>query len=190
MAPKSLLSTFISLLLALTPCIPAAAAEHHGLVKFGGLPVPGATVTATKGDQKMVAVTDSSGVYSFPDLADGVWNLQVEMLTFAPAKMEVAVAANAPSPEWELKLLSFDEIKASAPPPATIPTTPPPADRLRRTPPLAPLPPPRRLRPPRQPPPRPSLPPTARSRLRKAPKRNSRPPPPPATTVPDSSAPT
>ena len=29
-----------------------AASEHHGLVKFGSVPVPGATVTATKGDKK------------------------------------------------------------------------------------------------------------------------------------------
>jgi uncharacterized GH25 family protein len=54
-----------------------AAAGHHGEVKFGGLPVPGATVTATKGDQRFVAVTDQQGAYSFPDLADGVWTIQV-----------------------------------------------------------------------------------------------------------------
>ena len=79
--------------------------------------MPGATVTATKGDQKLVAVTDPQGVYVFPDLADGVWNFQVEMLCFAPIKQEVAIAPNAPSPQWELKLLPFEEIKASAPPP-------------------------------------------------------------------------
>ena len=88
------------------------------MVKFAGLPVPGATITATMGDKKLVAVTDPQGQYSFADLADGVWNLQVEMLCFSTLKMEVAVAPNSPSPEWELKLLPFDEIKASAPPPA------------------------------------------------------------------------
>ena len=59
-----------------------AASEHHGIVKFGGLPVPGATVTAVQGEKKLVAVTDQQGAYSFADLADGVWNLQVEMLCF------------------------------------------------------------------------------------------------------------
>src|SRR4051794_26985230 len=93
------------------------ATEHQGQVKFTGLPVPGATVTAAKGDKKLVAVTDQSGVYAFADLADGVWNFQVEMLCFAPIKQEVAIAPNAPSPQWELKLLPFEEIKASAPPP-------------------------------------------------------------------------
>jgi len=86
-----------------------AAAEHHGLVKFGGLPVPGATVTATQGDRKFVAVTDPQGAYSFRDLPDGVWTIQVEMLCFAPIKQEVAVAPNAPSPEWEMKLLPLDD---------------------------------------------------------------------------------
>src|SRR3954453_21313876 len=100
------------------------ASEHHGQVKFGGLPVPGATVTASKGDQKLVAVTDLMGAYTFPELADGVWNFRIEMLCFSPIQQEVAVAPNAPSPAWELKLLPFDEIKAAAPPlPAVAPVT-------------------------------------------------------------------
>src|ERR1022692_176803 len=90
------------------------ASEHHGIVRFAGLPVPGATVTATQGDKKLAAITDPQGIYTFAELADGVWNLQVEMLCFATLKNEVAIAPNAPSPEWELKLLPLDEIKAAA----------------------------------------------------------------------------
>jgi trimeric autotransporter adhesin len=93
----------------------STASEHRGIVKFGGLPVPGATVTAVQGEKKFVAVTDQQGAYSFADLPDGVWNLQVEMLCFTTLKQEVAIAPNAPSPEWELKMLPFDEIKASSP---------------------------------------------------------------------------
>ncbi len=89
-----------------------AASEHHGQVKFGGLPVPGATVTAMQGDKKLTAVTDQQGLYSFPDLADGVWTIQVEMLCFATLKQEVGIAPNAPSPEWEMKLLPLDAMKA------------------------------------------------------------------------------
>src|ERR1035438_4718202 len=126
MARNPILRTlFYGLLACLAPAL-APASEHHGIVRFAGLPVPGATVTATQGDKKLAAVTDPQGIYAFADLADGVWNLQVEMLCFTPLKMEVAVAPNAPSPEWELKLLPFDEIKASAPPPAP-PVTPPPS---------------------------------------------------------------
>jgi len=123
MARNPILRTlFCCFLACLLPAL-ALASEHHGIVRFAGLPVPGATVTATQGDKKLVAVTDPQGVYTFADLADGVWNLQVEMLCFTTLKMDVAVAPDAPSPMWELKLLPFDEIKASAPPPA--PPAPP-----------------------------------------------------------------
>jgi hypothetical protein len=95
------------------------AAEHHGQVNFNGLPVPGATVTATGGDKEFVAVTDQQGAYSFPDLADGVWTIQVEMLCFATIKREVAVAPDAASPVWELKVLPLEEIHAETRPAAT-----------------------------------------------------------------------
>jgi hypothetical protein len=102
---------------AILACLAAfglAAAEHHGQVKFGGLPVPGATVTAVQGDKKQVAVTDSQGVYSFPDLPDGVWTIEVDMLCFAPLKQDVGVSESAPSPTWELKLLPLDQMQAAA----------------------------------------------------------------------------
>ena len=93
------------------------ASQHRGIVKYGGLPVPGVSVTATQGDKKVAVITDGAGVYDFPDLADGVWKVHVEMLCFQPLDNDVAVAPNAPAAEWELKLLPFEQIKASAPPP-------------------------------------------------------------------------
>jgi hypothetical protein len=112
--------------LALMAALPLAAAEHHGVVKFGGLPLPGATITLSQGDKKLVAVSDGQGVYTFADVPDGTWSLQVDMLCFTPIKQEVAIAPGAPSPEWEMKMQPLDEIKASAPPP-TQPSTPPTA---------------------------------------------------------------
>src|SRR5436305_1081448 len=85
----------------LMACAPLAAAEHHGIVKFGGLPLPGATVTATQGDKTLTAVTDGQGAYSFRDLPDGNWQVKVEMLCFTPVDREIVVAPNAPSPEWD-----------------------------------------------------------------------------------------
>jgi len=73
----------------------AHAAEHHGRVTFNGMPVPGATVTASQGSKKVVAVSDVAGIYAFPDLADGTWELEVGMSGFEIAKQQVAVAANA-----------------------------------------------------------------------------------------------
>lgn len=116
--------------------LPLIASEHHGQVKFGGLPVPGATVTTTLGDKKLVAVTDQQGVYSFPDLPDGVWTFQIEMLCFATMKQELSVVPNAPGAEWELKLLPLDEIKAAAGPIAVAPAAPaPPTNSLATRPP-------------------------------------------------------
>ena len=65
-----------------------AASEHHGQVKFGGLPMPGATITATQGDKKLVTISDTQGMYSFPDLPEGAWIFEVEMLCFAPIKQD------------------------------------------------------------------------------------------------------
>jgi trimeric autotransporter adhesin len=100
------------------------ASEHHGQVIFGGLPLPGASVTATQGDKKLEAVTNQDGVYSFADLADGIWTIRVEMLCFAPQQKDVAVAPDAPAPVWEMQLLPVDQIKPVA---QGVPPAPPPS---------------------------------------------------------------
>lgn len=86
---------------------------YQGQVSFNGFAVPGVTVTATQGDKKFVAVTDETGTFTFPDITNGTWTIQVEMSGFVPMKDDVAVGANAPvAPPWELKMLPLDEIKA------------------------------------------------------------------------------
>jgi len=94
---------------------------HQGQVMLAGVPVPGATITATQGQKTFVAVTDPAGAYSFPDLADGPFTIQVEMLGFAPVKQEVTT----PTAQFELKMLPLAEIKAEvvkAAPPEPAPT--------------------------------------------------------------------
>src|SRR6185369_7627135 len=103
------------------------AAEHHGVIKSGGLPVPGASVTATKGDKKLYTTSDENGRYSFADLEDGSWTIEVEMLGFAKLSNEVGIAFDAPSPEWNLKFLSMSAITAAAAAPAPAAGTPAPA---------------------------------------------------------------
>jgi hypothetical protein len=85
------------------------AAEHHGQVSFAGVPVPGAKVIATQGDKKLTAVTDMDGFYSFPDLAEGTWFMQVEMRGFTPLKQDLVASA---SPKWEMKMLPLADINA------------------------------------------------------------------------------
>ncbi|HXQ98209.1 MAG TPA: carboxypeptidase-like regulatory domain-containing protein, partial [Candidatus Limnocylindrales bacterium] len=69
-------------LVCLTAWIVAAAPEYQGQVTFGGMPLPGATVTVTQGEKKFVAIVDQQGVFSFPDLAEGTWTIQIQMTGF------------------------------------------------------------------------------------------------------------
>ncbi len=95
------------------------ASQHDGVVKSGKTPIPGATVTAVQGDKKLTTTTDDNGVYSFADLADGVWTIQIEILGFEGAKREIQVAPGASADQWDLKLLTEPEITAAlAPKPA------------------------------------------------------------------------
>lgn len=86
-----------------------AALLLDGVVQFGGLPVPGASVTATQGQKKMTTITDPAGKYTFPDL-DGAWTLRVEMQLFAPEQRESAASPM----QWELELLPPDQLTAQA----------------------------------------------------------------------------
>ena len=90
----------------------AAASEYHGQVTFGGLPVPGATITATQGEKKVSTVSDQGGLYDFPDLADGPWKIEIEMQCFSTIQAEVTVGANMAAGKWELTLLPLDQLMA------------------------------------------------------------------------------
>ena len=92
----------------------AAASPFRGVVTFGGLPLPGATITATQGTKTETAVSDADGAFQFDDLADGMWTIDIQMQTFAPVHAEVTIAPSVPAAAYELKLLSPDQIKASA----------------------------------------------------------------------------
>ncbi len=118
-----------ALQLAAFACLVASApaSEYRGQVTFDGIPVPGATVTATAPAKKFAAITDLAGSYTFPDLADGAWSIEVQMMGFAPIRREVNVATGALPAKWELEMLAAGEIKAAletAPPPAGVVQSP------------------------------------------------------------------
>jgi hypothetical protein len=110
----------------------AAASEYRGQVTFGGLPVPGVTITATKGEKKISTVTDQGGLYDFQDLADGAWKIDIEMQCFTTIDAEVTVAPNMAAGKWELTLLPLDQLMARTKltqaitnlPPALVPPAP------------------------------------------------------------------
>lgn len=92
----------------------AAASPYRGVVTFGGLPLPGATITATQGTKIETAVSDGNGAFQFDDLADGKWTIDVQMQTFAPVRAEVTIAPNVPAAAFDLKLQSPEQILAGA----------------------------------------------------------------------------
>jgi hypothetical protein len=94
---------------------PVWAAQQSGFVRSGGLAIPGATVTAHLGDQKVVTTTDESGQYIFANLPAGAWTLEVDMFGFSPARREITVGAEPASSEWTLDLRPLGGV---APPPA------------------------------------------------------------------------
>src|ERR1700722_3540133 len=105
----------------------AATSGYEGQVTFNGFAIPGATVTATQGEKTFVAVSDERGVFSFPDLTNGTWTIQVEMSGFTTLKDQLLIGANAPAaPPWELKMLPIDEMKAETRTAVSVPSTPTP----------------------------------------------------------------
>jgi trimeric autotransporter adhesin len=88
----------------------ALSSDQYGQVTFSDLPVPGATLTATRGDVSRVTVTDARGVFHFADLADGPWTMQVEMLGFSTLRQEIVISADAPPVVFALTVLPFEAI--------------------------------------------------------------------------------
>jgi hypothetical protein len=107
--PRTDLTLFL-LVLALDGSSAAAGTDHYGRITFSGHPVPGATVTAERGDITRVTVTDEQGIYRFTDLADGSWTVQVDMLGFETVRQEVVVSADATMPALALTMRPFEEM--------------------------------------------------------------------------------
>ena len=91
-----------------------AAGEQYGQVTFNSLPVPGATVTATQGDTRIVVFADVDGRYRLSGLADGPYVLRVEMIGFTPMTRDLIAGDEATQPAVELALAPFDEIRKIA----------------------------------------------------------------------------
>ena len=50
---------------------------QFGVVRALGRPIPGATITASQGDHKVVTTTDESGRYELDGLTRGDWTIKV-----------------------------------------------------------------------------------------------------------------
>jgi len=105
---------FVCLALWIASAALAAASPYRGVVTFGGLPLPGATVTAAQGTTALTAVSDANGAFQFDDLADGKWTIDIQMQCFVPVHTEVTISPSQPAAAYELKLLDSSRIQAGA----------------------------------------------------------------------------
>lgn len=112
MPAKRILICCSGLILALVAAWAMFAAQHEGVVTSGGIPLPGATVTATQGDKRLITTTDDHGAYSFSNLGEGTWTIEVEMFGFQGMNREIDVSSPSRL-QWDLKLLSDAEVQAA-----------------------------------------------------------------------------
>ena len=125
MARRILKISHVCAFVCLCASMAAWASEYHGQVFFGGVPVPGATVTVTKGDKRWTTITDRQGLYEFADLADGDWKIKIEMSGFTSLDSKVSVTKETPQGNWDLKLVALDQLLAKAQAGIPLKTRPP-----------------------------------------------------------------
>ena len=112
-AARQLWVTATALYLAALSVVEAANGPVRGRVTYGGLPVPGATVSASRADVKQTAISDAEGNYSFPDLSEGSWKLEVEMSGFSKRSEDLTLPG-ATSKDFELTMLPIAQMGAQA----------------------------------------------------------------------------
>ena len=98
--------TGISLCVCLLLCgVSQAAGPVRGVVRGASTALPGAIVTATKGETKIATTTDDTGSYQFDALDAGEWAIQVRMFGFQPSERKVTIGADAQEPlDWALEV--------------------------------------------------------------------------------------
>jgi Carboxypeptidase regulatory-like domain len=94
--------------------VSAWATEYHGQVFYGGVPVPGATVTVTQGNKHFSTVTDRQGLYEFADIPDGQGKIEIAMSGFVTLDDAVTIGPDVPQRKWELNLLGLKQILSEA----------------------------------------------------------------------------
>ncbi len=100
----------MSLLVRLLTLHLLAGSDLVGQVTTGPVAVPGAIVTATHGDARLVTVTDWQGLYRFSDVPDGVWSVRVDMLGFVSVTQDVRMPQAGAIPRFELTLVRAGDL--------------------------------------------------------------------------------
>jgi hypothetical protein len=83
------------------------ATTHSGTVRAADQFVPGAMITATQGEKKVVAYTDEKGQYMM-DLDNGVWDIKVEMFGFTPVHSQLTISPGSYK-DWTIEMPRLGE---------------------------------------------------------------------------------
>src|SRR5436190_12008438 len=92
----SLVVMLLAGLMSAQQASPEPGLKQIGVVRALGRAIPGATITATQGDRKVVTTTDESGRYQLEGLTPGDWTIRVEMVAFAPVSRQWMASDVAP----------------------------------------------------------------------------------------------
>src|SRR3954471_699588 len=76
--------------------VPAQPPNLIGRVLHADLPVPGATVTATRAQRTVTTTSDENGVFRFAGLEPGGWTITIEMRGFAKVTQEITIPFDQP----------------------------------------------------------------------------------------------
>ncbi|MGH9487949.1 MAG: carboxypeptidase regulatory-like domain-containing protein [Terriglobales bacterium] len=84
---------FLVMLLVAVAAAAQSPASLSGVVRGGGIPLPGATVSATQGKTRVTILSGNGGDFSFSGLAPGACVLRVTMPGFTPIEERITVPA-------------------------------------------------------------------------------------------------
>jgi hypothetical protein len=82
----------------------------HGRVLHSDLPVPGATVTASKANRTIATTSNADGIFRFEKLEPGDWKITVEMRGFVAVAREVTIPPGERELTVSLTMRSYAEI--------------------------------------------------------------------------------
>jgi Carboxypeptidase regulatory-like domain len=108
----SMLTTVLVILslAVISPATETIPTDLSGRVLFSGVAVPGATVTAIRGDRSVSTVSDEEGTFRFANLDDGLWTLRVEMRGFVTMTRDVTLPLSDPPIVFALTMRPYEEI--------------------------------------------------------------------------------
>ena len=110
-----------------------SAAVQNGVVRSGGQPIPGATVIAECGSDKITTVTDLDGRFEMGGLPATPCKFSIAMFGFEPAQREATASDNVLT--FDLQLQTHATLPVQS---APVQPTPPPLTQNRTAPSTAP----------------------------------------------------